>query len=362
MKQKVLFVFLCLCLGISVIVGVRYRKYLYHIVFFISPVESYISYDKELDIDTDTLNSIDSGYGDWLIHPCVRYIPEGLGGHKWWMALTPYPEGNSRYEQPILYYGEGNNVTPPSSWKFFGFIQKQHKNKDGYNADPNMFYDKVSKKMIILWKEAYTENTKIEAKYNALMYRTFDGENFGEIRKLADNCSSEVEYITCPTLISIKDSLYCFATEFEYKRTDSKKLKHGRSNVALWKPTCTNVNSLWFEYSGCLMQNYRDDFDYWHTEFTYDSISDSYFSVVTDESGFHLLVGQSRDGFHYSYADKPLKSFHDNNHERNLYKASLVPMRDKFFVFYPKRLQGERRVHIYYSQFERKDFLNIFQQ
>ena len=71
---------------------------------------------RELNVDVKRLNEIDNKYGDWLIHPCVRYIPEGLGGHKWWMVVTPYPNYNSKYENPILYYGDSNDTTPPLNW------------------------------------------------------------------------------------------------------------------------------------------------------------------------------------------------------------------------------------------------------
>ena len=339
-------------------IGIRHHKNIHHLWYYISPIESYISQDMELIIDTDTLNVLDSGYGDWLIHPCVRYIPEGLGGHKWWMSLTPYPEGNSKYEQPVLYYGVTNGDTPPSTWEYFGLIQDMH--KSGYNADPNLYYDQVSGKMIIVWKEAYTENTMGGAKFNALMCRTFDGYSFGKILKLADNCDPDVEYITCPTLLPVGDSIFCFATEFEYKRDSKKRLQHGRSNIALWRPKNMNIDSLSYIYCKCLKQEYPSSFDYWHTDFAYDSISGFYYSVVTDEDGFSLLAGRSMDGFHYEYSEKPLKSFHDKQHERNIYKASLVPTDNSIYVFYPKRLKGERRVHIYCAEFDRRSFENIF--
>lgn len=56
-----------------------YDRYIKYAVYYVSPIESYISSDEILLVDVDTLNKIDSGYGDWLIHPCVRYIPNGIG-------------------------------------------------------------------------------------------------------------------------------------------------------------------------------------------------------------------------------------------------------------------------------------------
>lgn len=51
---------------------------------------------KELNVDPLELNKINVQYGDWFVHPCVRFIPEGFAEHKWWMAVTPYPNYNSK--------------------------------------------------------------------------------------------------------------------------------------------------------------------------------------------------------------------------------------------------------------------------
>lgn len=37
-----------------------------------------------------------------LVHPDVIHIPERFGGYAYWMAFTPYPLGNDRYENPCL--------------------------------------------------------------------------------------------------------------------------------------------------------------------------------------------------------------------------------------------------------------------
>lgn len=89
MKKFKVIILSIIVLGIAIL-GYKYHRYAHHIYYFLFPIESYISDDVELEIDTDKLNSIDSGYGDWLIHPCVRYIPEGLGEHQWWMLKSEY--------------------------------------------------------------------------------------------------------------------------------------------------------------------------------------------------------------------------------------------------------------------------------
>lgn len=360
MKNKSLLVFLTVVVigAISYVYTKGYYRFLKYAVYYVFPTESYISTDEILSIDVDTLNKIDRGYGDWLVHPCVRYIPNGMGGSKWWMAVTPYPEGNSKYEQPILYYGCENAETPPTEWIFYGMIQEMP--QKGYNADPNIFYDEKTKMMILLWKETHTINTKEEYKNNAIMYRTFDGNKLGRIEKLFDNCDSDIVKLTCPTLLQIKDSLYCFATEFEHDRISNVDQPFGKSNLAVWKNEYLNMDSVMFSYSRVAKQIYNKGFNYWHTDFTYDSQTGLYYSVVTDESGFNLYFGVSENGFNYRYLKKPLISFRDKNHFRNIYKASIVLAKGRLFVFYPKRSKTNRSVHIYKAELDKTLLLNDY--
>jgi hypothetical protein len=41
------------------------------------------------------------GYGQ-VVHPDVVCIPEGFCGYRFWMAVTPYPFGRDRFENPVI--------------------------------------------------------------------------------------------------------------------------------------------------------------------------------------------------------------------------------------------------------------------
>lgn len=343
---------------ISIVAVWNYRNYLGYIWYFVSPAESYIQSDTLMNVDTDTLRRIDAGYGDWLVHPCVRYIPEGLGGHQWWLAVTPYPEGNNKYENPVLYYGDENGMRPPKNWIYAGMVQEMPSR--GYNADPNLHYDRDSKLLYIIWKECNTPNTNEESQFNAIMYRTFDGERFGEIRKLFDNTDDGSVRITAPSLIKVRDNIYCFATDFEHERTTGTLTPRGHCGIAVWENQSLSLDSISFRYIASMKPKYKEGFDYWHTEFIFDSNDNLYYSVVTNQNAFDVLLGISEDGFDYTYIDKPLISFTDKRHSRNLYKASLVSMKDKLYVFYPKRSKDNRSVHIYYATINKSELAPIY--
>lgn len=49
-----------------------------------------------------------------LTHPKVLYFDKGWNGYKYWMAMTPYPNGNDTYENPsIVVSNDGDRWTVP---------------------------------------------------------------------------------------------------------------------------------------------------------------------------------------------------------------------------------------------------------
>lgn len=49
------------------------------------------------------------------VHPSVLYFPQGWNGHRYWMAMTPYPTSNNKLENPsILVSNDGNTWAVPA--------------------------------------------------------------------------------------------------------------------------------------------------------------------------------------------------------------------------------------------------------
>jgi hypothetical protein len=49
-----------------------------------------------------------------VVHPSVRFFPQGFEGYAWWAVATPYFESNNTIENPCLYVSEnGINWAPP---------------------------------------------------------------------------------------------------------------------------------------------------------------------------------------------------------------------------------------------------------
>lgn len=53
------------------------------------------------------------GYGQSQTHPSIAYIKDGFGGHKYWLAATPYPNSLGVFENPCIYYGDADSDGNP---------------------------------------------------------------------------------------------------------------------------------------------------------------------------------------------------------------------------------------------------------
>ena len=302
-----------------------------------------------LRVDTASLRALDPCYGDFLIHPCIRYIPNGFAGHSWWMAVTPFPRMDNRYENPILYYGEGDGPEPPRRWHFVAVVQPSH--SKGYNADCNLYFD--GQLLWILWKETVTSNTTPESGFNCVMGRSFDGVSFGPVKKFMDNPDTTAYRMTAPVVVMDEGKVKCLATFYEKRVADAFQ-PHGKSGLAVWTLDGGEMADGCFVWERDVAQQYPDWFDLWHLDyFTY---RERYYCVATNERATTILMGRSQDGESYDFSPLPLLSKSGNLYV-GMYKASAVVRDGVFYLFFPRKNLTGRKSHIYCASMKIDDLL-----
>ena len=91
------------------------------------------------------------------IHPDIVYVPLGWNGYEYWMAITPYPYGNSDYENPsIIASHDGINWEVPSGVS----NPLVPKPPGGYNNDNDVLM--VNNELILFYNETIEGNTNIK--------------------------------------------------------------------------------------------------------------------------------------------------------------------------------------------------------
>ncbi|GEM_PF-889112 len=311
-----------------------------------------LSKGKELNVDNIALNKINTGYGDWFVHPCVRYIEEGFAGHKWWMVVTPYPYGNSKYENPVLYYGNGNSSDVPDNWTMVGIVQDTHP-EGGYNADGNLYFD--GERLWIIWKENDTNNTCLESGNRTIMGCYYDGKSFSKPQVFVHNPNDKSMYIAAPVLCKIDGELKMLGVYSPVIGDNCKGALKKPREIAVFRLDENNFNNLPLKFEKIAKQEYRAGFDFWHIDCF--EAQNKHYCLVTPERGQEILMGESVDGLSYKFFDIPL--LHENGRQRipYMYKPSGVVIGDKFHLFYPSRINKDQ-VHIFCTSTSFNKLLN----
>lgn len=114
------------------------------------------------------------------IHPKVLYFEKGWRGYKFWMAYTPYPNGESEFENPcIAVSNDGINWSTPIG---FNTNPLDFSFENGYNSDTHLVY-REDLDIIECWYRPY----KYKERKAGLFRRTsHDGINWAPRETMID--------------------------------------------------------------------------------------------------------------------------------------------------------------------------------
>lgn len=288
---------------------------------------NYLEGAEELTYD------LPEGYGDFAVHPCVRYIPEGLGGYDWWMALTPYQDYDETRENILLYCGVSASAgKPPSSWKYVREVCGTH--PKGFNSDPNLVY--FEERLWIIWREWGTENLPDGCDLCCIRCcTTEDGENFSDPMTVALNVydvpGTEGDTTMCPCVDYDSDGLYMYGSVYQYKpHLKPRGISRYKWNGEVFADPAITLNR-------------NIQFDLWHFDLFREG--GYLYQLVTGQFGNAILIGRSSDGVDFKYSGRPLLCNPFFLKKNYFYKASAQVAGGTLYVFFPrKRPSGKLRI------------------
>lgn len=198
--------------------------------------------------------------GNQPIHPKVLYFQDGFGGHKFWMAYTPYPNGADLEENPCIAYSDDmvtwltpNGVTNP--------LDVPADTGDNYLSDTHLVYNDDTK-MLEIW---YRGASSAETIYRR---RSADGVTWGEREIMFRGSRGLTSYLS-PVII-YEDGIY--------------KIWAGSGNP-----------------SGYLKYYESADGTNWELKAT-TNLNGWHFDVIHTEEGYEAFISDTQPGASVSYS------------------------------------------------------------
>ncbi|HEV2181231.1 MAG TPA: hypothetical protein VGR59_12975 [Gemmatimonadaceae bacterium] len=106
-----------------------------------------------------------------LVHPDVAVFSNGFAGHEFWLAATPYPNGNANLENPSLFTDEDRRwIVPPNVHNPLVAAPPS----PAHNSDPDLVFDPPANRLRLYYR--LTMNN-VDA---VLMRSSPDGEHWSD--------------------------------------------------------------------------------------------------------------------------------------------------------------------------------------
>lgn len=287
---------------------------------------------------------------DDVVHPCVRYIPEGYLGHNWWMVYTPYFHNDEKIENPILCFADTEGKEPPTHWRVFCQVQKQP--TEGYNSDPVLLYYKNI--LYVFWRENFTkrcrENGLSHATFGSIVVENGISDIFGPV---VGTKEVEVDSETSPCFIVEKDGTYrCLATHITFHSKTisempvflkkiinpvvllldllgvwSQQKAHG---IAQW--SCSSIDGKFHLDRTVKFSNKNILYRPWHIDF-FEWRNKLYAIIQTNQCNADICLAESEDRINFRFFNKPLMTNYTCR-KVGIYKPTGGVVNGNFFLYY----------------------------
>lgn len=319
--------------------------------------------------------NVETNKGD-IVHPCVRYIPEGFEGHTWWMVYTPYYGADAKMENPILCFAESNDSVPPEKWQIYCEIQAGY--NSGYNSDPTLlFYDG---QLYVFWRENETERVVQHGLFRATFGCRVENqhviERFGPVLETND---SEKDPETCPTLLhnGVEGTFKAYSMDLKFHSKWIKGLPKSIYFFFSYISLVSDLLGVWSQQKSYGVAVWHSDkidksFDYmktakfikcnklyrpWHMDlFVYENVL--YAIVQTNQCNADLCLAKCVGNDVFEFFTKPLIT-NDSIGKVGIYKPTAGVIGGLFYIYYTAQDVNDRKLNkMYLSTMPFKELLD----
>lgn len=298
-----------------------------------------------------------------VVHPCVRYIPEGFLGHKWWMTYTPYYNSNAKIENPILCYGDSNDYNAPIKWHFYCKIEDAH--KEGYNSDPNILF--YNGKLYVFWRENQTAKCKLHGISRLTHCVIITSYGISETSPpLLTAKQEDLDNEVSPSFISTIDGFNAYATSLKFFNNRIRRLPKVIKNpvlkflllidlvglrpirksygLAVWKSQDLATP---FKLQGVYrFENRNWLYHPWHLDI-FEWEGERYAVVQSNQCNADVILAKETELNNFKFYNKPLMT-NKACGKLGIYKPSALVVDGVFYLFYTAQDQYNRHLNNLY--------------
>jgi len=275
---------------------------------------------------TITLTAYDGSTVTQHVHPTVLKFTTKINGYYYIIGITPYPNGNDKYENPsvvfsndLINYTEDNVsnplVPPPSS---------------GHYADPDIVYDPKNNRIIY-----YATFGDTPEGFGVIILTSIDGVNWTVVNK--------AYYEVVDSWIYVSPTVVYDPSEGVFKIWI---VKYNRDNYTRQLVYTTSLDGTNFSFSNLKALNYNKPYyggsyyNPWHI--AVHKVGNEYWMISacnpvgTRDGGapIHLFFANSTDGINWTFYDEPILNTSASLATDRLYRADFLVENGTLYVLY----------------------------
>lgn len=250
--------------------------------------------------------------GGELTHPSIVFIPEGLSGYRYWLAMTPYPGGNDAAEDPnIVASNDGETWTVPAG--LTNPLDDAPGSPTSLNSDVCLVYGSDGR--LHLWWRRYTAGAT--GAEEVIKYRSsHDGVTWTATQDVISN-SAAVRRLLAPTVVEENGRWVMWAVDMVPSPNKIVRL------------TATAPEGPWSAPTNGTIDAITSGQEPWHPEVRvlggiYVMLLNT-IDLNSDTTGGQLIFATSRDGVAWTGMTESIIPRVNGTLHDYLYKASFLP-------------------------------------
>jgi len=262
-----------------------------------------------------------------VVHPDIVYFSQGWRGHRYWMAMTPYPSDTDSYENPSILVSEDG-----LSWAAPDGVTNPLVARPGcdHNSDPDLVYNPTTDELLLYYTEQQRAEYCADSNVNrVLLLRSSDGVNWTKPEVVLEwDLSTEPLYLS--------PSVVLHGGTFEMWLASSDGVVRATSDDGVRWSTAEKVNM---------------EIVPWHLDVAWVELEAAYWALLVESpaAGSRLRLATSGDGKDWTVQPEPVLSPGAAWDAERIYRSTFVVDGDSLRVWYSAR-SNDYQWHVGYAE------------